>query len=156
MIYTLTLRPDECEAPPNFKELADKTPYGLNVNGSVCLNNICMCVRLRIVRPLEVLTSSRWANATLGNNCTVENTAYTVYASSNESLDIVSRYVSQPPQPSIHLSVLAGITAPRASTVIRQPRSVCRGRLSVRLAMPIKSASVGSVRVHARIDIGCP
>ena len=33
---------DECEGPPNFKDLADKTGYGLNVNGSVCLNNICM------------------------------------------------------------------------------------------------------------------
>ena len=35
---------DECEGPPNFKELADNTGFGLNVNGSVCLNNICMCV----------------------------------------------------------------------------------------------------------------
>ncbi|GJE95852.1 hypothetical protein PsYK624_120430 [Phanerochaete sordida] len=67
-------RDDECEGPPNFKDLADKTGYGLNVNGSVCLNNVCM-----------------WANATLGNTCVVENTAYTVYSSSNESIDIVSR-----------------------------------------------------------------
>ena len=35
---------DECEGPPNFKELTDTTGFGLNVNGSVCLNNICMCV----------------------------------------------------------------------------------------------------------------
>lgn len=33
---------DQCEAPPNFKELADTTGRGLNFNGSVCLNNICM------------------------------------------------------------------------------------------------------------------
>ncbi len=33
---------DECEAPPNFKELADNSGLGLNVNGSVCLNNLCM------------------------------------------------------------------------------------------------------------------
>jgi len=33
---------DQCEAPPNFKELADNTGRGLNFNGSVCLNNQCM------------------------------------------------------------------------------------------------------------------
>ena len=74
--YGASVRVDECEGPPNFKDLADKSGYGLNVNGSVCLNNVCM-----------------WANATLGNNCTVENTAYTVYSSSNESINIVSRCV---------------------------------------------------------------
>ena len=35
---------DECEGPPNFAELRDTTGFGLNVNGSICLNNICMCV----------------------------------------------------------------------------------------------------------------
>lgn len=35
---------DQCEPPPNFAELADTTGRGLNVNGSVCLNNVCMCV----------------------------------------------------------------------------------------------------------------
>lgn len=35
---------DECEPPSNFKQLADHTGFGLNVNGSVCLNNICMYV----------------------------------------------------------------------------------------------------------------
>ena len=34
----------ECEGPPNFAELRDTTGFGLNVNGSICLNNICMCV----------------------------------------------------------------------------------------------------------------
>lgn len=33
---------DQCEGPPNHKELADHTGFGLNVNGSVCLNNTCM------------------------------------------------------------------------------------------------------------------
>lgn len=67
-------RDDECEAPPNFKELTD-TKFGLNYNGSVCLNFQCY-----------------WANATAGSSCVVENTAYIVYGSSGqESIDIVSR-----------------------------------------------------------------
>lgn len=69
-------RDDECEAPPNFKDLADKTDFGLNSNGSVCLNFQCM-----------------WANVTVGLACVVENTAYTVYSTNNETKTIVSRYV---------------------------------------------------------------
>jgi len=67
-------RDDQCEAPPNFKELADDTGRGLNFNGSVCLNNQCM-----------------WANATLGTTCLVENTAYIAYGADGEFIDIVSR-----------------------------------------------------------------
>ncbi|KAH9940416.1 uncharacterized protein BXZ73DRAFT_42631 [Epithele typhae] len=67
-------RDDQCDAPPNFKELADTTGFGLNVNGSVCLNNICM-----------------WANETAGNPCVVQNTAYTAYGPDGEFVDIVSR-----------------------------------------------------------------
>ncbi|KAJ6609821.1 hypothetical protein B0H10DRAFT_2062615 [Mycena sp. CBHHK59/15] len=67
-------RDDECEAPPNFKELADTTHRGLNHNGSVCLTNVCM-----------------WANKTSGASCTVENTAYIAYGASGEFIDIVSR-----------------------------------------------------------------
>jgi hypothetical protein len=67
-------RDDQCEAPPNFKDLADTSGLGLNFNGSVCLNNKCM-----------------WANATLGTNCTVENTPYIAYGASGEFIDIVSR-----------------------------------------------------------------
>ncbi|KAI0812338.1 hypothetical protein BC629DRAFT_1472226 [Irpex lacteus] len=67
-------RDDECEAPPNFKDLADHTGFGLNVNGSVCLNNVCM-----------------WANVTVGNACVVENTGYIVYSGTNETVDVVSR-----------------------------------------------------------------
>ncbi|KAJ7096411.1 hypothetical protein C8R44DRAFT_889718 [Mycena epipterygia] len=67
-------RDDECEAPPNFKELADTTDRGLNYNGSVCLNNVCM-----------------WANQTAGNTCVVENTAYIAYGAGGEFIDIVSR-----------------------------------------------------------------
>ncbi|KAI0768849.1 hypothetical protein BD413DRAFT_562125 [Trametes elegans] len=67
-------RDDECEGPPNFKELADTTGFGLNVNGSVCLNNICM-----------------WANVTVGQTCIVQNTAYTAYGPDGEFIDIVSR-----------------------------------------------------------------
>jgi len=33
---------DQCEAPTNFQDLADTSGRGLNVNGSVCLNNQCM------------------------------------------------------------------------------------------------------------------
>jgi len=68
-------RDDQCEPPPNFKELADTTGFGLNVNGSVCLNNVCM-----------------WANQTLGNPCTVENVAYTAYrVNDDEFVNVVSR-----------------------------------------------------------------
>lgn len=67
-------RDDECEAPPNFAQLADNN-Y-LNFNGSVCLNLICT-----------------WANVTVGQTCEVENTAYIVYGpDDDENIDIVSRY----------------------------------------------------------------
>jgi len=67
-------RDDECEAPPNFKTLAN-SEFGQNVNGSVCLNFQCM-----------------WANATLGSTCVVENTGYIAYGPNNqEFIQIVSR-----------------------------------------------------------------
>ncbi|KAJ3571775.1 hypothetical protein NP233_g3546 [Leucocoprinus birnbaumii] len=67
-------RDDQCEAPPNFRELADTTGRGLNVNGSVCLNNVCM-----------------WANVTLQNPCVTDNVAYIAYEVGGEFIDIVSR-----------------------------------------------------------------
>jgi hypothetical protein len=67
-------RDDECEGPPNFAELSDQTGQGRNVNGSVCLNYVCM-----------------WANATSGSDCVVENTPYIAYDSNGEFIDIVSR-----------------------------------------------------------------
>ncbi|TFK75273.1 hypothetical protein BDN72DRAFT_832127 [Pluteus cervinus] len=67
-------RDDQCEAPDNFKELADTTGRGLNVNGSVCLNNVCM-----------------WANVTVGLSCVVENIGYTAYEAEGEFINIVSR-----------------------------------------------------------------
>jgi len=67
-------RDDQCEPPPNWVELADNTQYGVNVNGSICLNNVCT-----------------WANVTVGQACQVENTAYIVYAGTNEYIDIISR-----------------------------------------------------------------
>ncbi len=33
---------DQCLGPDNFKDLADTSGRGLNVNGSVCLNYMCM------------------------------------------------------------------------------------------------------------------
>ncbi|KAF9222537.1 hypothetical protein BS17DRAFT_783008 [Gyrodon lividus] len=67
-------RDDQCEPPPNWSELAETSYYGRNVNGSVCLNNVCM-----------------WANVTVGLPCQVENTAYIAYAGTNEFIDVVSR-----------------------------------------------------------------
>ncbi|KAF8200862.1 hypothetical protein BJ912DRAFT_947448 [Pholiota molesta] len=67
-------RDDQCVGPPNYQSLADTSGRGLNVNGSVCLNNVCL-----------------WANKTAGSSCTVENTAYTGYGASGEFIDIVSR-----------------------------------------------------------------
>lgn len=67
-------RDDQCLGPDNWQELADTTGRGLNVNGSVCLNNICM-----------------FANVTVGNECIVENTPYTAYSLTGEFINIVSR-----------------------------------------------------------------
>ncbi|KAH9910951.1 hypothetical protein B0H21DRAFT_782468 [Amylocystis lapponica] len=68
-------RDDQCLGPPNHHELADTTGYGLNVNGSVCLNNVCM-----------------YANVTLGQTCVVQNTAYVAYGPDGaEYPDVVSR-----------------------------------------------------------------
>jgi len=70
-------RDDQCEAPPNFSELADRSNRGYNFNGSICLNNVCM-----------------WANVTLGLPCEVENTPYIGYGftgETNEFINIVSR-----------------------------------------------------------------
>jgi len=67
-------RDDQCEGPPNFQQLSDQTGRGQNVNGSVCLNNICM-----------------WANATLGSQCVIENTPYIAYGFQGEFINIVSR-----------------------------------------------------------------
>ncbi|KAG1734736.1 uncharacterized protein EDB91DRAFT_1146585 [Suillus paluster] len=67
-------RDDQCEPPPNWQDLDDTSKYGRNVNGSVCLNNVCM-----------------WTNVTVGLPCQVENTAYIAYAGTNEFVDIVSR-----------------------------------------------------------------
>ncbi|KAF8637062.1 hypothetical protein AX17_003082 [Amanita inopinata Kibby_2008] len=67
-------RDDQCEGPPNFRELSDDTGRGLNVNGSVCLNDTCM-----------------WANVTLGTECVVENTPYIAYGFDGEFVNIVSR-----------------------------------------------------------------
>lgn len=68
-------RDDQCAPPPNWKQLADQTPYGLNKNGSVCLNGQCM-----------------WSNVTAGSACVVENTPYIGYSSSTEFIYIVSRH----------------------------------------------------------------
>lgn len=48
-----SLPQDQCEAPPNFKELADNSGRGLNFNGSVCLNNVCMYVYPLNFLPLQ-------------------------------------------------------------------------------------------------------
>ena len=58
----------------------------------------CMSVHLAFVllAPYSALIS-RWANATLGARCTVENVPYIAYGASGEFIDIVSRYV--PPSP---------------------------------------------------------
>ncbi|KAI0035876.1 hypothetical protein K488DRAFT_76341 [Vararia minispora EC-137] len=68
-------RDDSCQPPSNFKDLRDTSGFGLNVNGSVCLNFVCM-----------------WANVTVGQQCVVENVGYITYgANSTEFVDIVSR-----------------------------------------------------------------
>jgi hypothetical protein len=74
-LHEIQLHVDQCEGPPNYQELLDPTHRGLNVNGSVCLNNVCM-----------------WANVTENESCVVQNTAYIGYtASGGEFIDVVSR-----------------------------------------------------------------
>lgn len=68
-------RDDQCQPPPNAVELTDTTGHGLNKNGSVCLNGLCM-----------------WANVTVGQTCVVENTPYIGYTDTTEFIDIVSRH----------------------------------------------------------------
>ncbi|KAL1679470.1 hypothetical protein EV122DRAFT_210057 [Schizophyllum commune] len=67
-------RDDQCEAPPDWRKLADHSGAGRNHNGTVCLNNTCM-----------------WANVTIGETCVVENTAYIAYTAGGEFAQIVSR-----------------------------------------------------------------
>lgn len=67
-------RDDQCETPPNAQELSETLYHGRNVNGAICLNNVCM-----------------WANVTVGQSCEVENTAYIAYTDSSEYIDVVSR-----------------------------------------------------------------
>lgn len=59
---------------------------------SVSTINACtpICSSIYILPSLTLL--SRWANATLGNACVVENTFYIAYGVSGEFPDIVSRY----------------------------------------------------------------
>ncbi|GBE81574.1 hypothetical protein SCP_0313030 [Sparassis crispa] len=67
-------RDDECEGPPDWEDLADTTGFGLNVNGSVCLNNVCL-----------------WANVTEGQSCVVQNTVFVAFAKDRQVANIVSR-----------------------------------------------------------------
>jgi hypothetical protein len=48
---------DQCEPPSNFEELADTSNRGLNVNGSVCLNNVCTCVYLLASKPCGIVVT---------------------------------------------------------------------------------------------------
>jgi len=38
----ISARLDECQPPPDAKDLKDTSPHGLNVDGAVCLNFKCM------------------------------------------------------------------------------------------------------------------
>ncbi|CCM01150.1 uncharacterized protein FIBRA_03198 [Fibroporia radiculosa] len=69
-------RDDQCIGPPNHRELTDGTGFGLNVNGSVCLNNL----------------SPRWANASVGDACQVQNIAFVAFGRNGINYpDVVSR-----------------------------------------------------------------
>ncbi|KZT10965.1 uncharacterized protein LAESUDRAFT_789196 [Laetiporus sulphureus 93-53] len=69
-------RDDQCEGPPDHETLADQNGLGRNVNGSVCLNNICM-----------------WANVTVGQPCEIQNIVYVAFGPDGHDYpDIVSRY----------------------------------------------------------------
>jgi len=66
-------RDDECAAPDNFKDLAGTITQ--NFNGSLCLATKCT-----------------FANITVGNPCTVDNTPFIGYTSNgSEFIDVVSR-----------------------------------------------------------------
>ena len=84
--------PDQCEAPPDWRKLADHSGAGRNHNGTVCLNNTCMCVFRKASRQITRADfAERWANVTVGEKCVVENTAYIAYTAGGEFAQIVSR-----------------------------------------------------------------
>jgi hypothetical protein len=97
---------DECQAPPNYKQLADPSNRGYNFNGSVCLTNICMYVPATyFTMAWHSSSSRRWANVTLGQACIVENTPYIGYGldGSQEFINIVSRYLITTSQRTLRL-----------------------------------------------------
>jgi len=83
---------DECQFPPDYRDLAGY----LNVNGSMCLNYTCEYVQKSIAPHLIIYrgraANSRWANASIGQDCINDNTAYTAYSDSGSAYAfIVSR-----------------------------------------------------------------
>jgi hypothetical protein len=65
------LLPDECKPPSNYLDLRSF----LNVNGSICLNQVC-----------------QYANKTDGETCEIENMSFVAYAKNgSEFADIRSR-----------------------------------------------------------------
>lgn len=83
-------RDDECQPPSNWRELNGF----LNTNGSICLNFTCEYVpssSLSMVPNTHVL-DYRYANATVGQECIIDNTAYATYLDSGGvSTFIISR-----------------------------------------------------------------
>jgi len=66
-------RDDECAPPDNWKDLAGTITQ--NFNGSICLLTVC-----------------QFANVTVGNQCIVDNTAFSAYSSNgSEFKTVVSR-----------------------------------------------------------------
>ena len=59
----------------------------------VSIMSACTSSKKNISLPFCSFHGYRWANATLGEDCVVENTAYTAYTGGSEFIDIVSRHV---------------------------------------------------------------
>jgi hypothetical protein len=80
-------RPGQLQGPPRRVGLWPQRQR-------LCLPQLCLHVCL--LAPVSIADHSpshRWANATIGNQCVVENVGYITYGSnSSEFVDIVSRY----------------------------------------------------------------
>ena len=86
----------------------------------------------------------RWANATTGQNCSVENTAYIAYGDQGEEfIDIVSRYgLSTSTRSTIYSSIIITVAiASLGCTVILRTRLASRRRTSMWPATQTKSES---------------
>jgi hypothetical protein len=102
--------------------------------------HVCLDLSHTFHIDLKVSILYRWANASLGTSCVVENTAYVAYEASGEFLDIVSRFVAAK-YLCIFLTSATEVTADPDFIVIPNLLSANQKKLLGTLVQPIKSQS---------------